>query len=90
MSGKGTAELGYINRNCQINLGPTDPVRRGTDHGQYLYVMHCPKCRENYGANGSDIWLRKCPSHQDGAPGLPLEGDEPDWKADSVPECPGS
>ena len=32
MAGKGTTEPGYTNRNCQINVGPTDPLRNGTDH----------------------------------------------------------
>jgi hypothetical protein len=31
------------------------------------------RCGHVYGANGSDIWLRKCPYCQGGAEGLPLE-----------------
>jgi len=45
----------------------------GTDHNQYVYVLRCNRCGQEYGANGSDIWLRKCPYCQGGAEGLPLE-----------------
>ena len=80
MASKGSTEPGYVNRNGQINLGRTNPRRRGSDHLQYVYVMHCPVCVYNYGANGSDIHLRLCPNHwQDGRigmPGEPLQGDE--------------
>ncbi len=78
MAGKGWTEAGRENRKGQINFGRTDPPRAGTDHGQFVYVMHCPKCDVNYGANGSDIWQRKCPYCQGGAQGLPLQGDEPE------------
>ena len=64
MAGKGWTDPGSVNRNDQMNLGPTNPLRRGSDHGQYVYVMHCPVCERNYGANGSDIWQRKCPFHK--------------------------
>ena len=79
---KGSTDPGYVNRNCQINLGRTDPARQGSDHGQYVYVMHRPKCGTNYGANGTDIFQRKCPNCQQGAPGLPLMGDEVNWQPD--------
>ena len=71
---------GFVNRKNQMNLGKTNPPRQGTDHGQSVYVMRCPQCRRNYGANGSDIWLRRCPYHQGGMPGLKLIGDEPEWR----------
>ena len=87
MAGKGTTDPGYINRNCQINLGPTDPTRSGSDHNAYVYVLHCPKCGTNYGANGTDVHHRKCPYCQGGVAGLPLEGDETDWRPDSAPDC---
>ena len=90
MAGKGWTDPSCNNNNCQINLGRTDPPRRGTDHRQYVYVMHCPKCVRNYGANGSDIKGRRCPYNQGGALGLLLERDEPDWRPDSVPECPST
>ena len=73
---KGTTRAGYINRNSQKNLGRTEPPRRGNDYGQYVYVMRCLKCASNYGANGSDIFHRKCPYCQSGQPGLKLLPDE--------------
>jgi hypothetical protein len=36
------------------------------------YGLGCSRCGEVYGANGSDIHLRKYPSCQGGSPGLPL------------------
>lgn len=62
---KKTTETGYINKNNQRNVSKTD--LRGTDHGQYLYAMECLNCGHKYFANGSDIWLRKCPECQNGA-----------------------
>ncbi len=80
MTSQGTTSRGYINRNGQINLGRTDPARHGSDHNQYVYVLHCPCCVRNYGANGSDIHLRQCPYCSAGAPGETLCGDEYDWR----------
>ncbi len=59
---------GYSDRNDQIVAGPTG--RPGTDHNQQIYHMHCGSCGLNYGANGSDIHMRKCPRCGGGAPGL--------------------
>ena len=73
-----TTERGFTNRNGQINLGCT--TRPGNDNNQYIYVMHCSDCEKNYGANGSDIFQRKCPYHQGGRQGLELIGDEPNWR----------
>ncbi len=68
---------GYTNPNQQINLGRDNP--NGTDHGQSVYAMKCQRvgpgggmCGSIYGANGTDIWQRKCPVCQDGRAGLPL------------------
>jgi len=72
-----TTAVGFVNRNHQVNLGLDNP--NGTDHGQSVYAMRCErrtatgtKCGNVYGANGSDIWQRKCPVCQGGRPGLPL------------------
>jgi predicted RNase H-like nuclease len=73
---KGTTRAGYINRNGQINIGRTEPLRAGTDHGQYIYIIKCTKCGERYGANGSDIFERKCPFCQRGRPALALLAEE--------------
>jgi len=69
---KGTTRAGFINQNQQKNLGKRQPPLEGTDNYQYVYVMNCTKCGLIYGANGSDIHLRKCPNCQGGEPGIPL------------------
>ena len=67
---KGTTVAGFVNGNKQGNLGRREPVEAGTDHGQYVYDLQCGKCGHRYGANGSDIWQRKCPQCGGGAAGL--------------------
>ena len=69
---KGTTRAGFINPNQQKNLGKRQPPLEGTDNYQYVYVMNCTKCGLIYGANGSDIHLRKCPNCQGGKPGNTL------------------
>jgi len=66
MAGGETTRAGYINRNNQENLGSLGLT--GTDHNQILYRMRCGDCGEEYAANGSDIFQRKCPSCQGGRP----------------------
>ena len=56
----GTTIPGYENKNGQVVIERTD--RKGTDHLQYVYILRCKHCGRKYGANGSDIWQRKCPS----------------------------
>ena len=63
---KGTTSVGYVNKNNQKNNGKTD--LQGNDHGQAIYAMACLHCGQRYGANGSDIWQRKCPKCQKGQP----------------------
>ena len=70
MAAKGTTEVGYRNRNEQIVLRKTDLP--GNDHNQMTYVLRCEKCGQEYGANGSDIFQRRCPAHDGGAEGLPI------------------
>lgn|GEM_PF-953448 len=65
-------ERGQINRNDQRNLGRSEPFHKGTDHRQYVYIIQCTKCGHIYGANGSDVFQRKCPKCQDGRPGVQL------------------
>jgi hypothetical protein len=63
-----TTEPGYRNRNSQTVLRSTGLA--GTDHGQSVYVLQCGQCKHEYGANGSDIFQRRCPVCQGGRPGL--------------------
>ena len=65
-------EAGFINRNKQKNLGKSEPEKIGTDHDQYVYILQCTICGLIYGANGSDIFERKCPKCQKGRSGIPL------------------
>ncbi len=65
-----TTRPGYENSNGQIVVRATGLP--GTDHGQYIYVLRCRRCGHEYGANGSDIFQRRCPACQGGAPGLPF------------------
>ena len=64
-----TTEPGYVNRNRQKVLGTRG--LSGTDHQQKAYKVECLKCHHIYGANGSDLFQRKCPRCQGGAPGIP-------------------
>jgi hypothetical protein len=66
-----TTQPGYRNRNAQVVIRGTG--LQGTDRGQYVYVLRCESCQIEYGANGSDIWDRKCPKCQGGRPGLDFE-----------------
>jgi hypothetical protein len=63
-----TTAAGYQNRNGQTVVRSTGLA--GTDHGQSVYVLQCGGCRHEYGANGSDIFQRRCPACQGGRPGL--------------------
>jgi hypothetical protein len=63
-----TAQIGYTNRNGQEVVRSTG--KAGNDHRQYVYVLRCRGCGHKYGTNGSDIFQRRCPAHDGGAPGL--------------------
>lgn len=63
-----TTKPGYVNRNGQGVERSTG--LHGNDHLQSIYVLRCGKCRTEYGANGSDIFQRRCPTCQHRAPGL--------------------
>jgi predicted Zn-ribbon and HTH transcriptional regulator len=66
--GKGTTETGYRDRNWQVMVRLTH--LDGADHNQYVYVMRCWDCGYEHGANGSDVFQRRCPNCQSGAPGM--------------------
>jgi Zn finger protein HypA/HybF involved in hydrogenase expression len=63
-----TTEPGYENRNGQVVI--RNSGLPGNDHAQTIYELKCSHCNHVYGANGSDIFQRKCPNCQSGAPGL--------------------
>lgn len=65
-----TTAIGYVNRNNQRCCGHRRIA--GTDHGQFAYKIEClePNCGHFYGANGTDVFQRKCPSCQGGADGI--------------------
>jgi hypothetical protein len=63
-----TTAIGYMNRNQQKVIRRAEEP--GNDQGQRLYVLRCGTCGHEYGANGSDIFQRKCPHHDGGAPGF--------------------
>ncbi|WP_409422740.1 hypothetical protein ABHF91_06995 [Pseudaeromonas sp. ZJS20] len=65
-----TTKIGYVNRNNQKNHGSRGVS--GTDHGQVSYKLEClnPNCGHVYGANGTDIFQRKCPKCQGGIDGI--------------------
>jgi hypothetical protein len=69
-----TTHPGYLNRNGQVVVRSSGLA--GTDHRQYVYVLRCtqPGCGREYGANGSDLFQRRCPHCQGGAPGLSVYG----------------
>jgi hypothetical protein len=69
-SDKGTTKIGYINKHQQKNHGRTGAL--GTDYANYTYKMECLSFGTFYGANGSDIWQRRCPKCDGGKPGLPI------------------
>ncbi|ROU08747.1 hypothetical protein [Lysobacter enzymogenes] len=67
-----TTVPGYCNKNEQKVV--RDTGLPGTDHMQRIYVLHCMKCSAEYGANGSDIHIRRCPHCDGGRPGLDFSG----------------
>jgi hypothetical protein len=65
---RGTTSVEYVSSRNQEVIRRTD--HPGTDHGQRIYVLRCGECQHEYGANGSDIFQRRCPVCQKGAAGL--------------------
>jgi len=66
-----TTHAGYRNRNNQTVVRPTNLP--GNDYLQRVYVLRCDMCEFQYGANGSDIFQRRCPACDGGRPGLPID-----------------
>ena len=68
---KGKAnDVGTINKNNQMVKEKTNLPGHAN---QKVHRMECLDCGHNYGANGYDCHLRKCPKCGGGAPGLPYE-----------------
>ncbi len=68
-SGEGpSVQLGAVNRNGQRCLGTL--FVPGTDKNAYVYKLECTLCGLSYGANSGDVFQRKCPNCQGGAPGI--------------------
>ncbi len=67
-----TTKVGYVNRNNQRCSGHRGVS--GTDHSQLAYRMECLEtgCGLIYGANGTDVFQKKCPRCQRGADGIPF------------------
>lgn len=63
-----SVKIGYVNRNHQEVILKTG--LEGTGSHQRVYVLRCNDCGVNYGANGCDNHLRKCPHCGGGRPGL--------------------
>ncbi len=67
---KGTTAIGYTNRNGQTVVRKT--FKLSNDLFQVVYVLKCGQCKREYGANGSDIFQRRCPYCDPRARGLDL------------------
>ena len=65
-----TTRPGYINENDQITIRNTGIP--GNHYNQKIYQIACSRCSLNYGANGCDIFERKCPRCGDGEEGIPF------------------
>ena len=63
-----TTDVGYENLNEQTVVRQTD--LHGNLPGEKVYVLQCGRCGSEYGANGCDIYVRRCPACMGGQPGL--------------------
>lgn len=57
---------GTVNMKRQVVVRDSGFVN---DHGQRVYVLRCGACQYEYGAQGCDVFQRKCPRCQGGAEG---------------------
>ena len=71
------AEKGTINSNRQENLGRVEPQRQSPKTYQYIHRMKCLECGWKYYTWSADIPHRKCPYHDNGAPGPDLTDGTP-------------
>lgn len=70
---KAMAKPGDINLNGQKLMRKT--TLPGNHYNQRIWILSCTddNCNHEYGANGCDFHLRKCPLHQGGKPGLAFD-----------------
>ena len=66
-----TTTPGFENENGQVVLRSTG-FQSASFPGQKIYHLRCRHCGFEYGANGTDVAKRLCPSHQGGAVGEKL------------------
>lgn len=65
-----TTYPGFVNRHGQVVIYNTR--KDGTDHLEKIYKLGCSNCGHVYGANGADIFERRCPNCGGGEAGLPF------------------
>jgi hypothetical protein len=63
-------QIGYRNAHGQTVTRKTD--RFGTAPLQRVYAMSCTHCGHEYGANGCDTHICRCPTCQNRSPGIPV------------------
>ena len=71
-----TTDPGYRNPNHQEVLQNTG-FPSDSFPGQKIYRLRCNGCSHEYGSNGCDIHIRRCPSCQQGARGEQLHEPSP-------------
>ncbi len=65
------AKSGYINHHDQLVVDQ-DLTYKSNHKSAKPWKLRCLKCKNEYGANGCDVHIRKCPECQKGKPSLPL------------------
>ena len=74
-----TADKGFVNPRNQENMGRVLPLRQNPKTYQFIHDMKCLDCGCEYHAWSGDIFQRKCPQHDNGAPGPILEDGNLVW-----------
>ena len=63
-------EIGHRNVHGQTVVRKTDQF--GTPIFQRVYIVRCEDCGHQYGVNGCDTHICRCPTCQNGSPGIPV------------------
>jgi len=62
---------GDVNYHEQVLVKIND--KSSTSHPyEKVWLLRCSLCGYEYGCNGADAWLRKCPECMAGKPGEPI------------------